>query len=1344
MIAGDSGRPSTGPSPAPTLDGNPQTRTDSRMARKNRIARTDPDPEDILQGRRSATLDELIRLIHRVNPTGQRLSPAETVTRYRQKALLQSLMIRRFPDCLTVHRPDPAHPDLISLRRTGFFDDDACHALIGELDPEAQDWVVRQLDQAARSGGRSPPPGGASRLPPANLPATPTATAATADAARPSTATPAPTPAANRPADRPADPGDALELGRQALAAFDFETCESCGRAALQAAPADPAAALLLLELFVDHLADYEQALAVGDNLPPIVAADPRVTTYLVLAETRAGRAADALTRARRAGRPAPAEVLLAAGRSFLEQGDLDQAGQCLRELDERMDRPDLDPADWREERETLRQALRGAEADRLAPLEQPIKQALAEGRLPEAKALAEALLAAHPGNRTAAQVLREIEARQRQERIQSCLDAAETARRLDDPDREADALRRAIAAGAPAQALQARLEAAQTAARTRRAAEMVRRAAELLARPPGTDGLRQYLDLEEPHRQMLREQTADPRLPWLERLAFPRPAARPEALVEAVQALAEAVRAMDADAPPERVLTLLAPHADVLQALPEARELSRRASARQRDIRAAQAREALSDAARHLEASRLAEARAALDRLDREATALLSPPDQERLATLRRRAETLEAWNRLTRRYAAACDRGDRFAARRLAVELATAGDPDQADDWRARAADHEAALAKAWCLTETPCQDLPPFFASLGLYNFGLDQSAIVLPDGQTMVVGSSHDRWVFLRLFSKETQTCRKVMLLRTPRPVMILGLTFGGGSLWITGEKGIVLEISLSPLSIRSWWSASSYLPQQDIIEDILVAPEERLVWIDHRRPGPDIHHVLEILDLDGRKPSCKVPVSGILTSLPASQGTLFTVDCFPEGGVVVLSASGKPLGLFPFPLGKAIHACTIHPNGRDFVFLSHPDQDDAPTTLFLEIRSLAGKAVPPFRIEGSDGDLDHQAFTSLETGLVYVLLGISTEQGQRRELAAFRLTGERWVQEFRVEVPQDCMLLPEPGIRRVTAMTWSGGRLQAVTLGSTAPELTPHHPSAPVPDVPAMRGKQFFCQFSSENRELVKEFLSTLAALNPRKVKDRIRDMKVPGRHPPEDILAFRDALVQLSLSDEAQALTDWLVHNHPDSRVGRLLAAEKAAQEEDWATTRRLLEDLPRPPKAPTSRHHCHLLGLALYHAGLIAEAMAVWREGLEEHPHGLCHLRPLLEFAAQRSAAPGPTAGDALPGTEIQARFAAAIEGERWAEACSILWERPAAEVRNVQILARLAMALLAQTFPPGSLDDLLKIVALAFFQEVLHDPFSTREVALHPSVEEWPPERIAAIDTQAGLWLEARATQR
>ncbi|RCK78204.1 MAG: plectin 1 isoform 8 [Candidatus Ozemobacter sibiricus] len=1317
------------------------------MARKNRIARTDPDPEDILQGRRSATLDELIRLIHRVNPTGQRLSPAETATRYRQKALLQSLMIRRFPDCLTVDRPDPAHPDLIGLRRTGFFDDDACHALIGELDPEAQDWVVRQLDQAARNGGRVQPPGRADRLPPAHLPATPTPTAATARPARPptatTTATPAPTPASTKAASCPADPGEALELGRQALAAYDFETCESCGRAALQAAPADPAAALLLLELFVDHLADHEQALAIGDHLPPTVVADPRVTTYLVLAETRAGRAADALARARRAGRPAPAEVLLAAGRSFLEQGDLERAGQCLRELDEREDRPDLDPADWREQRETLRQALRAAEADRLAPLEQPIKQALAEGRLPEAKTLAEALLAAHPGNRTAAQALREIEARQRQERIQSCLDAAEAARRRDDPDREAEALRRAIAAGAPAQALQTRLEAAQTAARTRRAAEMVRRAAELLACPPGTDGLRLYLDLEESHRQMLREQTADPRLPWLERLAFPRPAARPEALVEAVQALGEAARAMDADAPPERVLALLAPHADVWQALPEARELSRRVSARQRDIRAAQAREALSDAARHLEASRLSEARAALDRLDREAAALLSPPDQERLETLRRRAETLEAWDRLTRRYAAACDRGDLFAARRLAMELATAGDPAQADDWRARAANHEVALANAWCLTETPCQDLPPFFAALGLCNFRFAQPAIVLPDGQTVVVASSHDRWVFLRLFSKETQTCRKAILLRTPRPVMIVGLTFGDGSLWITGEKGIVLEISLSPLSIRSWWSASSYIPEQDIIEEVLVAPEERLVWIDHRRRGPDIHYVLEILDLDGRKPSCRVPVSGMLRPLPASQGNLFTVDCFSERGMAVFSASGKPLGSFPFPMGKAIYACTIHPNGRDFVFLTHSDLDDEPPTLFLEIRPLAGEAVPPFCIEGSNGELDHQAFTSLDTGLVYVLMGISDEQSQRTELAAFRLTRNRWAQEFRVEVPRECALLPEPGIRRVTALSWSGGRLQAVTLGSTAPVLTPPHPAVSVPNIPTMRGKQLFCQFHAESRERVEEFLSTLVALNPRKVQDMIRDMKVPGRHPPEDILAFRDALVQFSLSDEAGALTDWLVHNHPDSRVGRLLAAEKAAQEEDWATTRRLLEDLPRPPNAPNSCHHCHLLGLALYHAGLITEAMAVWKEGEEEHPHGLCHLGPLLEFAAQRSAAPDPTAAAALPGTEIQARFAAAIEDERWAEACSMLWERPAAEVWNVQILARLAMALLAQTFPPGSLDDLLKIVALALFQEALHDTFSTREVALHPSVEEWPPERIAAIDTQASQWLEARAAQ-
>ncbi|NLI78596.1 MAG: hypothetical protein GX442_19410 [Candidatus Riflebacteria bacterium] len=1300
------------------------------MARKNRPGKTDPDPEEVLQGRRSLTLDEMIRLIHRVNPTGERLPPAEAANRYRQKALLQSLMIQKFPDHLTVDRPDPAHPDLIGLRRTGFFDDDACHALIGELDPEAQDWVGRRFDQVARDDEGVRPPGRAPRPTPAPRPhATPAPAAGTST---------------SMPSDgRVADPHQALELGRQALDAFDFETCETCGRAALSAAGSDPAPALLLLELFVDHLADHDQALAVGESLPPEVAGDPRVTAFLVLAETRAGRAADALARARRAGQPAPAEVLVAAGQAFLRQGDLDRATQVLRELDEREDRPDLDPADWREEREALRHSLREAAADRLAPLEQPVRQALAEGRLPEALALAEALLAAYPGNQVATRTIREIKARQRQERLQSHLDAADAARLQDDPGREADCLRRAIAAGAAPDPLRTRLEAAQAADRERQAAEMTRRVAGLLTTPPGTAGLRQYLDLAEPLRRRLREQTADPRLPWLERLAFPRPAARPDALVEAVQALAEANRTLSGDAPPERILALLAPQADVLQGLPEARELSRRAAARQQELRAAHAREFLAAAARHLEEGRLAEARTALDRLDRDTAALLPDPDQEHLETVRRRAETQEAWARLANRYAAARDRGDHFAARRLAEELAAAGDPAHTDRWKALAADHEAALAKAWCLAEAPCQELPPFFDSLGLGEGILDEPAVLLPDGKTVVVGTTHGQWLFLRLFSTAAQACRRVIVLRAPCPIELIGLTFGGGSLWVKGERGELLEITLSPPAIRSWMSASTFVPDQDIVEEVFLLPEERLIWIDHRRRGPEFHHILEIMDLDCRKASRRVPVAGILKPLVSSQGTIFAVDRFPEGGMMLFSATGKPVASFPFPRETAIHAATVHPNGHDFIFLTHSDED-SPPILSLEIRPPADPPVPPFPIEGSDGDMEHEAFTSFDTGLVYVLMCISDDQDLKRELAAFRLAGVRWVEVFRCEVPNEFLLLPEPGSRGVMAVSWVGGRLQAVTLSSAPHVLAGDRPSVTVPRMPPLRGEHLSCGFRSEHPGRVQHFLDSLAPLGRPKILDMIQDMKTPDRHPPEEILAFRDALDSLSLFDEADALADWLGKAHAGHRVGRLLAAARAAKAGDWETTRRLLEDLPRPAGARNNRHQCHLLGIALYHAGRFAEAAAVWKEGEEQHPDGYCHLRPYLEFAAQGLTATDPASRDRWPGAAIQARFAAAIDGGNWAEACSILWERPASDFRNGQLLARLATALLAQTFPPGSLDDLLKIVALAFFQEVLRDTSSTREVALHSSVENWPPERIAAIDTQAGRWLDARAAPR
>ena len=119
----------------------------ARKRKKKKKKRTQLDPYEVLEGKVPVTALELIRLIHRINPTNTEVDVKKASERYRVKARLQSLLIREFKESLQVEIPDPQNPQLVGLRLL-HFNEDACHALIHELEDDAGSWVRRRLDEA--------------------------------------------------------------------------------------------------------------------------------------------------------------------------------------------------------------------------------------------------------------------------------------------------------------------------------------------------------------------------------------------------------------------------------------------------------------------------------------------------------------------------------------------------------------------------------------------------------------------------------------------------------------------------------------------------------------------------------------------------------------------------------------------------------------------------------------------------------------------------------------------------------------------------------------------------------------------------------------------------------------------------------------------------------------------------------------------------------------------------------------------------------------------------------------------------------------------------------------------
>ncbi len=201
--------------------------------------------DDILTGRIAATAGRLIELIHAINPK----SPRDEA-KYAQKSRLQSLLIEQHGDALLVEL-DHSSEEIIGLRHR-YLGRDACHARISQLEPDAQVWVRKQIDRQHLEGEEE------------------------------SSA------AAHEPPAKPADPLlELVEEGILAMERYDFEEAKACLEFAAVESKGEHLAPYL--ELLVEHLGGFEEALDMQNRVPQSALQHDHVRVLLALAAARSG-----------------------------------------------------------------------------------------------------------------------------------------------------------------------------------------------------------------------------------------------------------------------------------------------------------------------------------------------------------------------------------------------------------------------------------------------------------------------------------------------------------------------------------------------------------------------------------------------------------------------------------------------------------------------------------------------------------------------------------------------------------------------------------------------------------------------------------------------------------------------------------------------------------------------------------------------------------------------------------------------------------------------------------------------------------------------------------------------
>jgi hypothetical protein len=1263
------------------------------------------DPEDVLSDRVKPTAAELLQLIHRENPTGRELPAREAEIRYARKARLQSLLVRRFADELDV-AADPALPGTISLRHRGH-GRDACHAVLAALDDDARSWAQRELDLAA-----------------------PATTDVPVSAARPSARS-----AATEAGDDDATPEEMARLAEAAVASYDYERARDLLGRAVDATGGASTPAAALLALLVDTLGDDAGALAIEARLAREALADGKVRGPLALAAARSGQEERALRMARGLEDAPVAAIFTALATSALTAGHVERAAAHVEQA--RRHDPTSPGVT------TTAGEIAKARAKECGPAEAEIAAFLEAGRDIDAEKRAREVLARWPESAPARRALRDIEERRRAaesarlsaeaEELVACGDAPAALARL--------ALASAVAHGAARDAIERRARDIEAAARARREMDRVDHVIQTLDAADLREGLSAYTALDEALRARVRARSSRQELAWIDRMAGVH--RRDRTGVDAAIAIAEARAALALD--PEAAIALLKPHKAALEGVPEARRIAREAAAEVRALRLARTRAAVDAARAELAAGHADEALARLGTVNlRE----LSEEERAEVTAIEAAATRSidRGWRGDEARRLRAAER--LFEAHALAEELAAStDDAHQRAQWDRERDEIRVEIQRRF---QVEVDDEPRSPEELGRFRPYADSSDLawlLTSDGRGIVFARAFERWVIVRVLERATMRVRPTVLLRTPEPLVRVQAMVSGPTLWLTGERGALVEIAMDRWEVRDFRAAADVSAPGDVVETALVVASEdpkarRHFWVASRTRSMSFPERLRIIDLAQRRVVRELgelwratAIAGLGEPLVA---TLKDQKCtvYTARGVVAPHGRLEPklsvLDLAVHPTGKGFVALMTEPSPDGF-----DEEEDFDRSLYLATITPSGDFVDLAKLPDADPDRP--------SGVAAALGGCIHAIASERATSLFTFVSDA---DYKlralsaVEVGSETTLVQDAGARRIVALTVHDDGVDAVELGRALPDLPARQPRRRVVSPSAY--DMLFCDQPTGERNAAA--LALAAAWQGRSDADiarQIREIEQGVTSTPERLIEALFALrLQFSSTRQGEAgrVYQALAARFPDHPEVRMLQANRLAQEGKWSRVSEALAGVsPDDFDQSRTQHLHHLRALVALHEGRFSEADDETAAALMLQ--GRCELASLTTLIA---AGTQPIYADAAGLSPLAELVIAIRQADACVAALDVSGARRALDTPLVsnalelQSLARLADILLAHESALRA-ERVHAISALG----TLVDRVDTSRASLRlevPVPGAWSAERITEVTARARAWLDVQ----
>ena len=722
-----------------------------------------------------------------------------------------------------------------------------------------------------------------------------------------------------------------------------------------------------------------------------------------------------------------------------------------------------------------------------------------------------------------------------------------------------------------------------------------------------------------------------------------------------------------------------------------------------------------------------------------------------------------LEKNQTLRHSYTSEAGKGNHFAARNIARLLADSVAPETSTSWQEKVREHQNAIGREWCFVCCDSGELPSYHncadmlksASNSSMNLALEQGAIML--------ASAHDRWVFLWEFSLVEQQVKKIYLFRAPKKITFPDVYVTQDEIWITGNDGYAVSFSTTSMEINGWYNLRHFIKDGCVVEWVGLFPKSRYAWINWRQLSEErVMDINDVIDLEQWR--VKRRVKSAVFPFPINAGGHFQVATagWSTPTVQIHSEQGKPITNLSLAKKERVDVASLHPNGVNYCLLSSDDKDLFATGMVPESEESDDQGISPLILnvqpdpEGrftpviladSNGELVHQICTSFDDGVVFVCylstLGDS-DFDHTYVLAAFTPVEHGFTEIYHVQTPLQLSLAFDEHARKVAAVFTVDGMPRSILLGRDEPCFDiagAEGATPPLALLPRFKDYRHCGKPTGAKNAMVLAITAQIQNLTAKSgLPSLVQGMK---KREPDEIVAGIEALKRCYHFAQALELEKMMVDTYPDHQLSRMKQAEDFMDKEDWPQVVHLLQGINRGLLDDgTACHVCHLLGMGLFAAGDVEEALTVWNEG-DNYERGNCELEDLIAYAnislCSKEERIKRTAQSGVIRTLIcYETVDAHLANGQWLEAISVMEGMKGLVLTDIQIGARFAESYLQLKVAPDAPRWFAKVWVLSLLVKNVEDTFARCNQVMPPFIEHWSEARLVDVAGRATDWLD------